>query len=77
MEMMMKDEIPACEVLSPRGAAAYTGVSESTLAKLRLTGGGPRFLKLTYKISYRRSDLDAWMASKTHSSTSEYAAGAR
>ena len=45
-------------------AARYTGVSKSTLAKLRMRHkrtAGPRFIKLSGCVVYRRSDLDAWM----------------
>lgn len=51
-------------------AAAYCGSSKSTLEKLRLTGGGPKFLKLGRRVVYDPDDLDAWLASKKRLSTS-------
>ena len=70
---------PACfgepELLIPKEAAAYLRVSKSYLDKLRVYGGGPRFLRPgKRKILYRKSDLNAWLASQSFDSTSEYKA---
>jgi excisionase family DNA binding protein len=48
--------------LTPREAAAYLRSSHSTLAKRRLQGNGPCFVRLGRAVRYRRSDLDAWMS---------------
>lgn len=56
------------------GASKRTGMSVSTLEKLRVYGGGPRFAKIGAKggrVVYRISDLDEWIASRVVSSTSE------
>ena len=53
-------------------AATYVGLHYSTLAKKRMTGDGPKFLKLGRKVVYEQVTLDQWMSEKTHSSTSEY-----
>ncbi len=43
-------------------AAEYVGLSPSTLEKLRLTGGGPRFVRLGGRaIGYDVRDLDMWL----------------
>ena len=63
-------EIPTA-VLNTGGAAHYLGLAESTLEKARVTGSGPRYLKLNRAVRYRVSDLDAWMAERTVASTSE------
>jgi excisionase family DNA binding protein len=55
----------------PREAADYLRSSESTLAKKRLNGDGPPFVRIGRAIRYRRSDLDAWMARSVRRSTSE------
>jgi predicted DNA-binding transcriptional regulator AlpA len=52
-------------------AAQRTGLSVSTLNKLRVFGGGPVFLKLGRRVAYDIADLDAWIASKRRSSTSD------
>ena len=52
-------------------AAQYLSLAESTLEKARVSGAGPRYLKLGRAVRYRRSDLDAWMAARSVNSTSE------
>ena len=60
-------------LLRPPEAGRYVGLSESTLAKLRVYGGGPQYLRLSARaIGYRRADLDKWLIEKSFSSTSEY-----
>jgi excisionase family DNA binding protein len=55
-------------------AASYLRVSKSYLDKLRVYGGGPKFLRFgKRKILYRKSDLDLWAAERRFGSTSEYA----
>ena len=54
-------------------AAKYTGLSQSTLTKLRVFGGGPYFIKARRSVLYDRPDLDAWLNARKHASTSEYA----
>lgn len=46
------------------GAAQYLGVSRGFLDKLRMTGGGPKFLKLGRKVAYEHHALDAWLDSR-------------
>lgn len=57
-------------------AADWLGLSASTLAKLRLTGKGPAYLKLGRRVVYRTDDLEAWIEAHRHMSTSEYGAKA-
>lgn len=57
-------------VLRTEDAANYTSLSASTLAKLRLTGGGPVYIKIGKTVVYDLVDLDAWLSSKKRSSTS-------
>ncbi|MES1200226.1 MAG: helix-turn-helix domain-containing protein [Pseudomonadota bacterium] len=58
--------------LSVEEAAGYTGLSVSTLNKLRISGGGPEYLKICRRVFYRTADLDRWLESKRYRSTSEY-----
>lgn len=54
-------------------AARYLGLSSSLLNKLRLTGGGPVFVRLAGRaIRYRKPDLDAWVNASVMASTSAY-----
>jgi len=63
------------EILDTAEAARYLGISCPTLERFRLKGDGPKFAKLTPgkrgPVRYRRADLDAWVASKLVSSTSD------
>jgi predicted DNA-binding transcriptional regulator AlpA len=47
-------------------------ISVSTLAKWRVYGSGPRFIRLSgNRIAYRESDLAAWIAGRAVASTAE------
>jgi|KBSSwiStaDraftv2_1062776.scaffolds.fasta_scaffold795816_1 excisionase family DNA binding protein len=59
------------KVLSASEAAQYVGLSESTLAKLRLNGKGPLYCKLGRRVLYRPPDLDQWLQSRTTHDTSD------
>jgi predicted DNA-binding transcriptional regulator AlpA len=58
-------------LLNPAEAGDYLGFTEGWLAKLRMKGDGPKFIKLGRKVRYARSDLDAWVAANRTASTSE------
>jgi predicted DNA-binding transcriptional regulator AlpA len=71
MEMSTHDQ----KLLRPPEAAPYIGLSVSTLAKQRLRGDGPKFVRLSARaIGYLPADLDGWLADKRFGSTSEYPA---
>jgi predicted DNA-binding transcriptional regulator AlpA len=59
------------KVVTARVAARYVGLSESTLAKLRLNGNGPVYCKLGRRVVYRPADLDQWLESRTARDTSD------
>src|SRR3954463_10113913 len=46
------------KVVTAKVAARYVGLSESTLAKLRLNGNGPVYCKLGRRVVYRPADLE-------------------
>lgn len=53
-------------------AAAYVGLSSSTLAKMRLRGDGPMYSKAGPRIViYDKADLDSWLDQRRRVSTSE------
>ncbi len=52
-------------------AADYLGLAISTLNKWRCHGDGPKFIKLGRSVRYQRVDLDAFIAARRKSSTSE------
>ena len=54
----------------PGEAAELLRFSKSMLAKFRIYGGGPAFLRLGKRtIRYRQSDLDCWMNGSTSSAS--------
>jgi predicted DNA-binding transcriptional regulator AlpA len=61
------------ELLSPEQLEAERIGSRSTLAKWRLSGFGPDYLKLGSRVVYRRRDVDAWLESRKRNSTSQAA----
>jgi hypothetical protein len=60
--------------LNVEEAAAHLHISPSFLNRARCRGDGPIFLKIGTRVVYDVADLDAWLASKRHQSTSERAA---
>ena len=78
LEATLTNEIPYKEAnnsaVNTAGAAHYLSLAESTLEKARVTGSGPRYCKLGRAVRYRLSDLDAWLAARAVSSTSEMVA---
>jgi hypothetical protein len=57
--------------LSTRDAARFLGVSASMLAKLRISSGGPCFLKINRRVLYDLVDLESWAQSRKQRHTSE------
>jgi predicted DNA-binding transcriptional regulator AlpA len=55
-------------------AAHYCGLSASLLNRLRMTGGGPAYSKISSIVSYDPDDLDAWLHAHRRTSTAEGAA---
>jgi predicted DNA-binding transcriptional regulator AlpA len=53
------------------GASQHVGLAVSTLEKLRLSGGGPRFVRLGRAVRYRVTDLEAYLAERVVESTSQ------
>jgi predicted DNA-binding transcriptional regulator AlpA len=64
---------PNCRerLLIPTDAANYLRLSPSWLAKARMRGDGPPYVKLGRSIRYREADLLHWMKARLRLSTSE------
>jgi predicted DNA-binding transcriptional regulator AlpA len=60
------------QLITTAQAATIVRLSPNTLDKMRVTGRGPKYLKVGRRVFYRPEDLDAWLNSNAHSSTSEY-----
>jgi predicted DNA-binding transcriptional regulator AlpA len=58
-------------LLFPQDAANFLGISLSWLAKSRMTGDGPPYLKIGRSIRYSDAALVQWLKSRTRLSTSE------
>jgi hypothetical protein len=60
-------------LLTQSEAAELLRVTERTLERLRVAGTGPKFIRIgkTKAIRYRPGDVEAWLATKLVSSTSE------
>jgi len=61
-------------MLTTAQAADYLRLSKRTLERLRVSGTGPKYLKILRCVRYRVADLEAFIASRTVGSTSERAA---
>jgi predicted DNA-binding transcriptional regulator AlpA len=67
---------PGKKVLRTPGAAEYTGLAVSTLEKMRLTGDGPEFIRLSVRaVGYEIEALDRWLESRRRRSTSDTGIG--
>lgn len=53
-------------------AAKYLALSDSTLNKWRVTGGGPPFIKIGRAVRYKVADLDAFLDNNKFPHTSAY-----
>jgi hypothetical protein len=52
-------------LLSQRGAATLLALSERTLERLRVNGGGPRFIKVGASVRYQQEALERWVARRS------------
>lgn len=55
----------------PRKLSETTGIPQSTLAKMRLFGTGPKYSKIGRSVYYAVSDVQQWLAERSCKSTSE------
>ena len=60
-------------MLKPADAAERLSVSPLTLQKWRVTGGGPRYVKVGRGVRYDPVDLANWIEARKVNSTSEAA----
>lgn len=59
-------------LLNTKSAAEFLGLSPRTLDGKRITGNGPKFVRLSARcIRYRLADLNKWCADNTRISTSD------
>jgi excisionase family DNA binding protein len=58
-------------LLTVREAAAYLRCGVSTLNKLRVTGGGPMYVKMLGRVLYKLDDLDRYIMQHRIRSTAQ------
>ena len=58
-------------LLTQRQCAEALALSERTLERLRVTGAGPKFLRIRHSVRYRQRDVEQWLVSRIVGSTSE------
>lgn len=51
-------------------AAFYVGLSQRTLEKMRVVGGGPKYRKHGRYVRYHIDDLNTWSQARAKTSTS-------
>jgi len=67
---------PTKALFTPRDAAAYLGLSASTLARMRSPTSkvkGPPYFRLGGSIKYKQAELDAWV--EHNRQAAEFSAG--
>lgn len=57
--------------LRTASAAVFCGSTKSTFEKLRVSGGGPPFIKYGRTVVYDVVDLTAWLSARRKTSTSD------
>ena len=60
-------------LIDTSGAAKLLGLAPITLAKLRLTGGGPPYVQLGRAVRYKPAEVMAWAEARARRSTSDAA----
>jgi predicted DNA-binding transcriptional regulator AlpA len=66
-----KPAAPPLSLLSPKEAAKFLKVSVSWLAKARMRGDGPPYIRIGRSIRYSEAALLQWLKSRQRLSTSE------
>ena len=60
------------KLMTPKEVAQFLGYSASWLARSRVEGYGPKYIKLNHRVGYRPRDVEQWVDERVRSSTSEY-----
>jgi hypothetical protein len=62
------------ELINAKHTAQHLCITEGTLAKWRLDGSGPKFIRVGRRVAYHPDDLKSWLDARRVSSTSQEAA---
>ena len=53
-------------LLTEKELSTWLGLSLPTLQRMRSKGGGPKFIRLSFRrVGYRPADVEDWMAART------------
>lgn len=58
-------------LISAEEAAKRLNIAVSTLAKMRLSGKSPKYVKMGRRVAYRPEDIEEWIAAHSQTSTAE------
>ena len=73
-----REPSPPRPKLRVNDAARHLGLAVSTMNKMRLSGLGPRFIRLTRRrVAYDLYDLETWAAERKRSSTNSVKSSGR
>jgi predicted DNA-binding transcriptional regulator AlpA len=65
------DQQAPSRLLTTDEAAAFLSLKRKTLENWRVVGGGPKFIRAGGRIAYDPRDIEAWVAARRVSNTSE------
>jgi predicted DNA-binding transcriptional regulator AlpA len=71
MSLLTRGIAPMPALLNQREASELLRLSTRTLERMRLTGLGPKYHKCGRRVLYSADHIEAWLAARTVSSTSE------
>lgn len=57
------------DVLTTNQLSKDLGISKSTLARWRLNGTGPKYIKFGHRVLYKQSEIDRYMELNTFQGT--------
>ena len=63
--------MPFETLLTTAETAEKLRIRRQTLEAWRMTGQGPKFIKMGRRVFYRLSDVETWITNRTVASTSE------
>ena len=56
-------------LITPKQLAELLAVNENTIAKWRVQGNNPKFVKIQRNVRYAANDVDRWTNERTFAST--------
>lgn len=68
---MQNQSLSPAALVKPADVAKRPSIGVNTLAKWRLSGSGPAYVKVGARVMYEEAAVDAWLASRVRRSTSD------